>query len=297
MSALGPMRTVVAILLGAVAGAAALAADRSAELNQLVATEREFAARAQQVNARQAFVEFFAADAILFAPFATPAFPGLHESPDWGVDIQWRPVAAAISGAADMGFTTGPTEYRRAPGDAPLRYGHYTSVWQRQQDGSYRVLIDIGIFHAAPQTRIDDWSLRQAAPSLPSQDARKQGGAAAALRALDMHTGASARDATATALARVIADGARIHLSGQIPVVGRAAARALLEALDYRYEWSPEGVAVAESGDFGFVYGRGRWHGKQTAASGELAYLNLWQRDKDEWKLIVQVCSRVEARP
>ena len=96
------MRTVVAILLGAVAGAAALAADNSAELNQLVATEREFAARAQQVNARQAFVEFFAADAILFAPFATPAFPGLHEGPDWGVDIQWRPVAAAISGAADM---------------------------------------------------------------------------------------------------------------------------------------------------------------------------------------------------
>ena len=54
---------------------------------------------------------------------------------------------------------------------------------------------------------------------------------------------------------------------------------------------------MAESGDFGFVYGRGRWQGKQTAASGELAYLNLWQRDVDEWKLIVQVCSRVEAHP
>ena len=79
--------------------------------------------------------------------------------------------------------------------------------------------------------------------------------------------------------------------------MGRAAALALLESLDHRYEWSPEGVAVAESGDFGFVYGRGRWHAKADAASGELAYLNLWQRDVDEWKLIVQVCSRVEARP
>ena len=291
------MRTIVAILLVAVAGAAALAADRSAELTQLVMTEREFAARAQQVNARQAFVEYFAADAILFTPFATPAFPGLRDGPDWGVDIQWRPVAAAISGAADMGFTTGPTEYRRAPTDAPLRYGHYTSVWRRQQDGRYRVLIDIGISHAAPQTRADDWSLGQAARSLPARSAGEQAAATAALRALDMHTGAAARDATATALARVIADGARVHLSGQVPVVGRAAALALLEALDHGYEWSPEGVVVAESGDFGFVYGRGRWQGKQTAASGELAYLNLWQRDADEWKLIVQVCSRVEARP
>jgi len=290
------MNTVVAILLGAVAGATALAADRSAELTQLVATEREFAARAQQVNARQAFVEYFAADAILFTPFATAAFPGLHEGPNWGVDIRWRPVAAAISGAADMGFTTGPTEYRRAPADAPLRYGHYTSVWQRQQDGRYRVLIDIGISHTAPQTRVDDWSLHQAAPALSARDAGEQAAATAALRALDMHTGAAARDSTATALARVMADGARVHLSGQVPVVGRAAALALLEALDHAYEWSPEGVAVAESGDFGFVYGRGRWQGKQTAASGELAYLNLWQRDVDEWKLIVQVCSRVEAR-
>jgi hypothetical protein len=288
------MRVVVAVVLGAVASAA-LTADRSAELSQLVATEREFAARAQQVNARQAFVEYFAANSILFTPFASPAFPGLREGPDWSVDIQWWPVAAAISGAGDMGFTTGPSEYRRSPAEAPLRHGHYTSVWQRDPDGRYRVLIDIGIFHAAPRTRVEDGLLRPA-PARPAQDARDQAAAVATLLEVDRQMGTAAR-ASAAARLTTMADDVRLHVSGHIPAVGRVEALALLDALDHRYEWSPEGAGVAVSADFGFTYGRGRWQRNEPPASGELAYLNLWQRDASEWRLIVHVCNRIEPPP
>jgi ketosteroid isomerase-like protein len=288
------MRAVVAVVLAAVASAT-LAADRSAELSQLVATEREFAARAQQVNARQAFVEYFAANAILFNPFASPAFPELREGPDWGVNIQWRPVAAAISGAGDMGFTTGPSEYRRSPAEPPLRHGHYTSVWQREPDGRYRVLIDIGIFHAAPSTRVDDGSLRSA-PARPAQDANDQAAAVTTLLEVDRHMGTAARASAAARLTMMAAD-VRLHVAGQIPAVGRAEALTLLEALDHRYEWSPEGAAVAISADFGFTYGRGRWRRNEPPASGELAYLNVWQRDAGEWRLIVHVCNRIEPPP
>src|SRR5512139_3042858 len=164
----------------------AVAADRMPELDEVVASERAFAARAQQVNARQAFVEYFAADAILYAPYPVRAFPQLREGPDWGVNIQWRPLAAGISGAGDMGYTTGPSEYRRVPSEPPVGYGHYTSVWQRQADGRYLVQIDVGIKHPAPTVPLTDWRRPPDPPAaLPALGATEQVSALAALRELD----------------------------------------------------------------------------------------------------------------
>ncbi len=277
-------------------GPCVMAADRSAELERVVASERAFAARAQVVNARQAFVEYFAPNAILFAPFAAPAFPRLRESPDWGVNIQWYPAAAAISGAGDMGYTTGPSEYRPSPDAAPTGFGHYTSVWQQQPDGRYLVLIDVGIDHPAPPARIPDWSASAPAPAaVPVLDPAQRQVALEALRRVDAQTGVAAQGDGPKALARVLADDARLHRGGRLPVVGRAEILADLGAAAESFRWTPEAAAVAESGDFGFVYGRGRW--ARSAESGDLAYLNVWQQRAGEWRLIVHVSRPVPPRP
>ena len=277
-------------------GPCVMAADRSAELERVVASERAFAARAQVVNARQAFVEYFAPNAILFAPFAAPAFPRLRESPDWGVNIQWYPAAAAISGAGDMGYTTGPSEYRPSPDAAPTGFGHYTSVWQQQPDGRYLVLIDVGIDHPASPARIPDWSASALVPAaVPVLDPAQRQVALEALRRVDAQTGVAAQSDGPKALARVLADDARLHRGGRLPVVGRAEILADLGAAAESFHWTPEAAAVAESGDFGFVYGRGRW--ARSAESGDLAYLNVWQQRAGEWRLIVHVSRPVPPRP
>jgi ketosteroid isomerase-like protein len=275
-----------------------MATDRTAELERVVASERAFAARAQVVNARQAFVEYFAPDAIFFAPYAAPAFPRLRESADWGVNIQWRPAAAAISGAGDMGYTTGPSEYRPSADAAPTGFGHYTSVWQRQPDGRYLVVIDVGIDHPAPPARIPDWSAPPKPPAAaPALDAAQRRAALEELRRLDAQIGAAAQDDVRKSFARVLADDARLHRGGRLPVVGRSEVLADLDAEIGAYGWTPEAAAVAESGDFGFVYGRGRWGRARTVETGDLAYLNVWQRRAGEWRLIVHVSRPVAPRP
>jgi ketosteroid isomerase-like protein len=271
-----------------------LALDRSAELEQIVASERAFAARAQQVNARQAFVEFFAPDAVLYAPFPVPAFPRLSTAQNWNVNIQWRPVAAAVSGAGDMGYTTGPSEYRRNPTDAPMGFGHYTSVWQRQSDGRFLVRIDIGIDHPPPPSPIADWSLPVQLPrTIPALDATQRAAAQAGLSEIDARLGAQEPAQAHAALAAVFAEDVRLHRGGRLPVVGRTRALADLEARQESLRWTPQGVVVAESGDFGFAYGRGRWMPLQPGESGELVYLNIWQRRGDDWRLIVHVSNPV----
>jgi ketosteroid isomerase-like protein len=272
----------------------AVAAGRMPELDEVVASERAFAARAQQVNARQAFVEYFAADAILFAPYPVRAFPQLREGPDWGVNIQWRPVAAGISGAGDMGYTTGPSEYRRAPSEPPVGYGHYTSVWQRQMDGGYRVQIDVGIKHPAPVVPPEDWTRPSEPPTVqPALDPTERASALSALRELDARVGATqGSDAT---LADVFADDVRLHRGGRLPVSGRAQALVDLAVHQESLNWVPVGVAVAESGDLGYAYGRGRSTGGSPADASELAYLNIWQRRGGKWRLIVHVSNAVRA--
>lgn len=282
----------VAVLMTWVPGL--VAADRTAELDRVVASERAFAARAQQVNPRQAFAEFFAPEAVLYAPYPVPAFPRLREAPDWGVNIQWRPVAAAISGAGDMGYTTGPSEYRRTPAEPPVGFGHYTSVWQRQTDGRFLVRIDIGIEHPAPLTTIEDRTAPASAPmAAPVLDGVTLSAILAGLRELDARIGAQDSSNATVSLAAAFADDARLHRGGRLPVVGRAQVLADLNAYKESLAWTPEGAVVAESGDFGFVYGKGQWKRLQPEETGELAYLNIWQRRGGDWRLIVHVSNPV----
>jgi hypothetical protein len=290
------------VTAGAIALAAwmpvALAADRLTDLQRVVDAERAFAARAQVINPRQAFIEYFASDAIAYLPFPGPAFPALHEGPDWPVNIQWRPVAAAISGAGDMGYTTGPSEYRKTAADPPTRFGHYTSVWQRQQNGRLLVRIDIGIDHPAPAQRAPDWRPPAQHPVAAAQlSTDRRAAAERQMRDLDARIGAAARQDPATAFAQVLSDDARLHLGGHHPVVGRAAALATVGGGDQMFGWLPEGAAMAESGDFGFTYGRGRWSRASTAESGDLVYLNVWQLRGDAWRMIVHVSQTVQPRP
>jgi Domain of unknown function (DUF4440) len=276
----------------------AFAADRLADLQSVVDAERAFAARAQVINPRQAFIEYFAPDAIAYTPFPGPAFPSLHHGPDWPVNIQWRPVAAAISGAGDMGYTTGPSEYRKTAADPPTRFGHYTSVWQRQQNGRLLVRIDIGIDHPAPAQRAPDWQPPVQQPvAAPPLSPDRRAAAERQMRELDARIGAAAREDPSAAFAQVLSDDARLHLGGHHPVIGRVAALATLGGSEHAFTWSPEGAAMAESGDFGFTYGRGNWTRGSTGQSGDLVYLNVWQLRSGVWRIIVHVSHVVQPRP
>src|SRR5512134_2869671 len=107
-----------------------------ADLVSLVAAEWAFADSSPQLGTRGAFLAHLADDAILFRPrpvrgkewlTAQPARPGL---------LTWYPMLAAISRAGDLGYTSGPWEFRpNGPADAPVAYGFFTSLWRIQANG------------------------------------------------------------------------------------------------------------------------------------------------------------------
>jgi len=65
----------------------------------------------------------------------------------------WTPVGADISASGDLGYTYGTFEFhaKDKEGKPVIDYGKYTSIWKRQKDGSWKVVLDMGNASPAPK--------------------------------------------------------------------------------------------------------------------------------------------------
>jgi ketosteroid isomerase-like protein len=67
--------------------------------------------------------------------------------------LTWTPVGADISASRDLGYTYGTFKFRSKDkdkdGKAVVDYGKYTSIWKKQKDGSWKIVLDMGNASAA----------------------------------------------------------------------------------------------------------------------------------------------------
>jgi ketosteroid isomerase-like protein len=60
--------------------------------------------------------------------------------------LLWTPVGGDMAASGDLGYTYGTFEFRSRDKEGKLvsNYGKYTSIWKRQKDGSWKVVLDMG---------------------------------------------------------------------------------------------------------------------------------------------------------
>lgn len=60
--------------------------------------------------------------------------------------LTWSPVGADISSSGDLGYTYGTFEFSAIGKDGKpvVEHGKYTSIWKKQKDGSWKVVLDMG---------------------------------------------------------------------------------------------------------------------------------------------------------
>ncbi len=70
-----------------------------------------------------------------------------------GFSLRWKPTFADIGASGDLGYTTGTYESRGtdAQGNPVVRTGRYVSIWKKQKDGSWKVVLDTGSPDAPPR--------------------------------------------------------------------------------------------------------------------------------------------------
>ncbi len=111
----------------------------------MMENEARFVAQGQAEGARAASLAFLAEDAIMFEPGPVNAKKTWTARPEGGLSLSWQPTFAVMARSCDLGFTTGPAEWRKEKGDEkPLGYGQYISVWKKQADEAWKVILDVG---------------------------------------------------------------------------------------------------------------------------------------------------------
>jgi len=60
--------------------------------------------------------------------------------------LTWTPVYADMAASGDLGYTYGTYEFRSKDKDGKpaVSYGKYASIWKKQKDGSWKVVMDMG---------------------------------------------------------------------------------------------------------------------------------------------------------
>lgn len=136
-----------------VAAAAAVSPAHAAPVDDVLATDRAFAAAAKAKGARAAFTEYADPQAILFRPGVGPvkgiaAIANVFEEPAAATPA-WEPEAAEVAASGDLAYSWGAYVWTPVPGGAlagkPPATGYYVSIWKKQADGGWKWVVDLGV--------------------------------------------------------------------------------------------------------------------------------------------------------
>jgi uncharacterized protein (TIGR02246 family) len=126
------------------------AAVRAADQNWLKATAS---------NDMNAFLSYISTSGSMLPP-GRPAVNGPDAIREWasamfsapGFSITWKPATVDVAASADLGYTRGAYElHMPGPNGMPMRdRGKYVTVWRKESDGKWRVVVDMFNSDAPP---------------------------------------------------------------------------------------------------------------------------------------------------
>ena len=98
-----------------------------------------------------AFADWFAEDGVALGNGAAPLVGkvAIVKSANWSpkvYQLTWTPTDAVLGPSGDIGYTWGHFEgsSRDAAGNPVVTSGRYITIWRKQADGNWKVVLDAG---------------------------------------------------------------------------------------------------------------------------------------------------------
>ena len=259
----------------------------------IVAAENHFAADAQRLGVRLAFLAHFDAGSWLFRPYPVDALDALARDPDDGSPLEWAPEIAGVAAGGDMGFTSGAWS-AHAPGTDTMAHGHFLTVWKRGDDGVWRVQVDGGISHPAIARATGEVKIVFGAGDAPAAKPIDAAVLQQRRRSLEQSDddlraalGKSTDDA-ASAWRRTGDTDLRVLRAGQAPAVGSDAATLTARDPPRQGSGARRALDVASSGDLGYTIGG------EASCTACGTYYRIWRWRDGRWRLLIDL-SRAKA--
>jgi ketosteroid isomerase-like protein len=253
-------------------------------LQSLVDAERAFADMAKDKNTRDAFLANLMDESISFSPGITKAKPFWENSKpgtDW---LYWQPVYADISASGDFGYTTGPWHFSKNKKETPTAFGEYITVWRKQADGKWKILIDAGINH--DRYNVDGHEIKTSGtisqPATPSVKSFKE-----ELAAVEESFIKEAPTDILKAYTHHASPEVKFYRQNKFPSVSVEEVCKTSDILNF----TPAETIVSSSGDMGFTYGTVNIV-KQDAGqqkTNNTNYLRIWKKENGVWKIVMDM--------
>jgi ketosteroid isomerase-like protein len=261
-----------------------LKAQERASPSVVANAESNFARTCAERGIRESFLQFFAPDSIIFAPGPQNGQKFYTDYKDKGRKLIWQPIFATIARSGELGLTSGPWEMQTSMRDqTPLAFGNFVSVWKKQPDQAWKVIVDVGVDHPRPDQRPDGVQLL-----LPDETSAKVDVdlARTALEKAEQNFAALIKQDAAGALPTMASENIRVFRDNSIPTVGKTAAKSLLN--NSKITRKVSGGGMSESGDFAYRYGS---YSTEPDTEIERGYfLSIWRMEGEQgWKLLLDL--------
>jgi ketosteroid isomerase-like protein len=277
----------ILIAIALIWAAAALPSTRDQNLKSMVEVERSFAKLCVNEGVRASFLEYFTDDGIAFTPSAVNAKQFYSSRPPGKGQfiLDWQPEFSDIAAAGDLGYNTGPFVLKDRQTGAPSRYGQFFSVWRKEADGKWKVVLDIGGLVPGPRGQVERWRA-----ALPSEYKVRDGSSAdgASLKQLDAEFEADSKNGGITlAYQQFLDEGARLHRQNEFPVIGKEAILKLATLSEAKsISLNTANAAISASRDLGYSYGEY----EMLPSKSKGVFAHVWKRDKaGRWKIVVEI--------
>jgi ketosteroid isomerase-like protein len=151
MKLLLPRFTAILLVAVFLSGHASLSAVAKRDAGILLRLEADFMKAAAE-RGSQGYMSYYAEDAAEL-PNGADMFRGkesiaktMNFLDDKNNHLTWKPVYADMAASGDLGYTYGIFEFRSKDkeGNPSVEYGKYVSIWKKQKNGSWRVVMDMG---------------------------------------------------------------------------------------------------------------------------------------------------------
>ena len=123
----------------------------AAKEDALIAADYEFG-RVTAAQGAVGFVSFFdeggtilpkGGDPVVGKDRLRPVFEKIWSTP--GYSLEWTPLKAVLARGGDLGYTYGTyvRKFQR-DGQTQTETGKYVTIWKKQRDGKWKVVLDMG---------------------------------------------------------------------------------------------------------------------------------------------------------
>src|SRR2546423_1386493 len=285
------MRVVVLLIICVLA---AVAVRGLTPLQEMVQTEQAFSKMAAERNIREAFMTFIADDGLLFRPGAVNGKKWLTEHPVPPSDkkplLAWQPSYAVVAASGDLGFTTGPWEFKEdVNNEKASAYGHFVTVWKKQADGSWKFVSDLGITHpqsGGPQTL---WHPNDASKTVSVRLVDQASARDALLDRDRSYSVVGIKEGLVKAFLAYASPQVRLYRPNDLPFIGRQPAADALAKAKGQFTWIPISGDVSRAGDLGYTHGTYQVmdHTKRVIEQG--SYVRIWQKQDGAWRIVMDV--------